>query len=140
MKLSSSGVLRPKILTITFSFFFSSFTSSIIPLKLLKGPSITLHRFTYNERTSLISSPFSASSSTLPKIRLTSLGRMGIRVLLWTQKAHDSGNILQSYEESRPNQCRLNQNITREIVPLLADFLPLLTWYTFSVGISTCET
>ena len=35
---SSNGVLRPKILTITFSFFFSLFTSSIIPLNPLNGP------------------------------------------------------------------------------------------------------
>ena len=39
MKESSTGVLRPKILTVTFNFFFSSFISSIVPEKLLNGPS-----------------------------------------------------------------------------------------------------
>ena len=39
---SSKGVLRPKILTDTLSFFFYLLTSSTMPVKPLNGPSLTL--------------------------------------------------------------------------------------------------
>ena len=39
-KSSSTGVARPKIVTITFSVFLSRFTSSTTPLKLVNGPSL----------------------------------------------------------------------------------------------------
>ena len=41
IKPSSSGVLRPKILTITFNFFLSLLISSITASNPLKGPSVT---------------------------------------------------------------------------------------------------
>ncbi len=76
MKLSSSGVFLPKIFTITLSFFFSSLISSMMPVKVLKGPSIT---FTLSPmwKGLWFTSPLSAISSTLPRIRFTSLTRMG---------------------------------------------------------------
>ena len=71
IKPNSSGVLRPNIFTMTFSFFFSLFTSSMIPLNPLKGPKVT---FTVSPTTYgiLSSSPVSCSSSTVPSIRFTS--------------------------------------------------------------------
>jgi hypothetical protein len=39
-KSNSTGVARPKIVTITFSVFLSRFTSSTTPLKLVNGPSL----------------------------------------------------------------------------------------------------
>ena len=39
-KSSSTGVARPKIVTMTFSVFLSRFTSSTTPLKLVNGPSL----------------------------------------------------------------------------------------------------
>jgi hypothetical protein len=40
MKSSSTGVERPKMLTMTRSFPFSGFTSSTMPSKLVNGPSM----------------------------------------------------------------------------------------------------
>ena len=39
-KSNSTGVARPKIVTITFNVFRSVFTSSTTPLKLANGPSL----------------------------------------------------------------------------------------------------
>jgi hypothetical protein len=77
MKLNSKGVFLPKILTITFNFFFSSLTFSTIPLKPLNGPSITLI-FSPTKYGTLFSSVPSASSSTLPRILFTSEFRSGV--------------------------------------------------------------
>ena len=67
-KFNSRGVFLPKIFTITFSFFFSSFTSSMIAEKLLNGPSITLTG-SPTMKGSAGRSGESASSSTLLRIR-----------------------------------------------------------------------
>ena len=69
--LGSKGVLRPNIITMTFSLCFSAFTSSMTPRKPLKGPSVT---FTDSLMVNGIatSSVRIAVSSATPRMRLMS--------------------------------------------------------------------
>ena len=86
IKPNSNGVFLPKILTITFNLRFSLLTSSITPLKPLKGPSIT---FTVSSTTyGIFTSSTSSVSSAVPSIRFMSACGTGDHRTLGGRRNH----------------------------------------------------
>ena len=96
--------------------FFSSFSSlmsSITPLKLLNGLSITLTRFDLLTKGIFISSSVSISSSTFSKnsVNLRHSHWNGISTFFCSQKTNDIWNTF-DHVRYLSNQSSFNQNVT----------------------------